>query len=191
MVCDASFLALQALNDITFTFDHLLSFADTTIFLAGDSSLDNKHWFFKDGFKTKKEQITARKPPTFIAGAQNGFEHVLSPPVMVMDVAYWMNSLSSQRFGSGKVVTLNAAVEESTVGERVALLKGSGDHMQGSGLLRHDMFVRDALGTRGREDVVVLSVATRSNGANLFVAHHLWFGRLTVAFRGGGGGDCS
>jgi hypothetical protein len=66
-----------------------LSVADSRpcIFLAGDSSLDNKHWYF-DGFASKKNQLKRSPPPHFVAPALNGFETLLSPPRMVKDVAY-------------------------------------------------------------------------------------------------------
>ena len=43
------------------------------IFLAGDSSLDNKYWFADT------------------APAVNGYELLLRPPVMKQDVCYWIN----------------------------------------------------------------------------------------------------
>ena len=122
----------------------------TTIFLTGDSSLDNKHWFF-DPYREKDAQIkiTGRGgggPPSFVGAAVNGYEHILQPPRMVKDVAYWMNALAAERFKSGSVVTINASVEESTVGERV---------QSSTGLLPHDEFVRDHTAAG---DVVVCSV---------------------------------
>jgi len=127
--------------------------ADTVIFLAGDSSLDNKHWFF-DGHRTKEGQLLGKKKRTFIGEATNGYERILSPPRAVKDVAYWMNYLALERIGKpGSVVTINASVEESTIGERMAQEKlGAG------GLLHHDKFIRDHLGTSPADDVVVISV---------------------------------
>jgi hypothetical protein len=46
---------------------------DGIIFLAGDSSLDNKFWF-------------ADQAPSV-----NGYEMFLKPPKSRRDVAYWMN----------------------------------------------------------------------------------------------------
>jgi len=48
----------------------------STIFLAGDSSLDNKYWF--------NEQ----------ARAVNGFERILNPPTMKLDVCYWLTGMT-------------------------------------------------------------------------------------------------
>ena len=49
------------------------------VYFCGDSSLDNKHWFF-DGFETKASQM---HKAAFTADAVNGFEDVLDPPRMV------------------------------------------------------------------------------------------------------------
>ena len=57
---------------------------DGLIFLAGDSSMDNKFWF-RD-----------------TAAAVNGYEEFLKPPQSRCDVAYWMNK---QLAGMKKVFT--------------------------------------------------------------------------------------
>lgn len=69
------------------------------IWLVGDSSLDNKYWI-RDGW----------------CAAVNGYESILSPPKCIPDVAYHMNRLvvDSQL----DMIVINAAVEESTLGER-------------------------------------------------------------------------
>ena len=109
--------------------------SSSVIFLAGDSSMDNKHWFFEPG-RTKRAQMSA---PAFTAPATpNGYDRALRPPRMVMDVAYHLNALAPEG-----VVALNCAVEESTVSDR------------GDGLLDHDRFIRDHVTER---DYVVLSV---------------------------------
>ena len=43
------------------------------IFLIGDSTMDNKNWFSKQ------------------AGAVNGYEYILEPPVSKQDISYWLN----------------------------------------------------------------------------------------------------
>jgi hypothetical protein len=128
--------------------------ADVNIFLCGDSSLDNKHWFF-DGFDTKEEQLMKRVGalPPFLAPAVNGYETLLEPPRMVKDVGYWMNYLAAERLPRRRAVTFNAAVEESTLGERVAALSSNGP-----GLLPHDEWIRSRFGSGGGQDVVVLSI---------------------------------
>ena len=68
------------------------------IFLAGDSSFDNKCWFSDS------------------ASAVNGMEDILSPPVSKMDIAHHLNCEAVRR-GSG-LAAINCAIEESTVGDR-------------------------------------------------------------------------
>lgn len=70
------------------------------VFLAGDSSLDNKYWF--------REQ----------ARAVNGYESILNPPKSKQDIAHWMNFNMETRDLRGKMAALNCAVEESTIGSR-------------------------------------------------------------------------
>ncbi|CAM9970605.1 unnamed protein product, partial [Heterosigma akashiwo] len=136
------------LDELEIIHSQLADSAETTIFLAGDSSLDNKHWFFSDetGFNKASQVCSKNNRPDFVASAVNGYEGVLQPPAMVKDVAYWMNFLAAERYGPGKILTINTSVEESTVAERMR---------SRSGLLPHDEFIREKV---GRNDVVVLSV---------------------------------
>mmetsp|Transcript_75178 Transcript_75178/g.220389 ORF Transcript_75178/g.220389 Transcript_75178/m.220389 type:complete len:360 (-) Transcript_75178:186-1265(-) len=69
------------------------------IFLAGDSSLDNKAWFEDE------------------APALNGYESFLRPPVMKADLCYWLNSEAVQR-GAADLACLNTAVEATTLADR-------------------------------------------------------------------------
>ena len=55
------------------------------VFLAGDSSLDNKYWLHQ-----RHDAI-------------NGYEHVLSPPTMKADVTYWLNRAAEERTGDSSV----------------------------------------------------------------------------------------
>jgi len=73
------------------------------IFLAGDSSLDNKAWF-EDR-----------------ADALNGYEQFLSPPIMKTDICYWLNFEAMQR-GSEHIACLNTAVEATTLADRASRL---------------------------------------------------------------------
>lgn len=109
------------------------------IYLCGDSTLDNKHWFFRP-FQTKKTQM---HDPAFTAEAVNGYEHVLSPARMVKDVAYWLNRGANQRLGPHEVCTLMTSVEESTLDDRR------------QGLLRQDRFIRDHI---TEADYLIVSV---------------------------------
>ena len=85
--------------------DHLLTLLTSlrlprryTIYLAGDSSLDNKFWF-EGSVK-----------------AVNGYESILNPPKSKQDIAYWLNYELVRRKLS--YFALNCAVEESSVGSR-------------------------------------------------------------------------
>jgi hypothetical protein len=98
----------------------------TLIFLAGDSSLDNKHWFHDS------------------APAVNGYEHILDPPKSRADIAYWMNFELQKRGFRDNVATINCAVEESALSDRLC-----------GRLLPQDAFIRDYI---TENDVLVVSV---------------------------------
>mmetsp|Transcript_23499 Transcript_23499/g.59475 ORF Transcript_23499/g.59475 Transcript_23499/m.59475 type:complete len:401 (+) Transcript_23499:109-1311(+) len=124
------------------------------IYLLGDSTMDNKHWLYRTSDKYSSSAL--HRCPT----ACNGYERVLSPPQKsIPDVAYWVNKAismdsSAEVADSGSTNTaevvsgvegyccINAAVEESTLGERWWGLKG------------HDRFVADSF---EEEDVLVFS----------------------------------
>ncbi len=100
-----------------------------TIFLVGDSSLDNKHWLnFND-----------------YAPACNGYETILSPPTSKCDIAYHLNKIiSSSDVEELKDMTvINCAIEESTIGERA------------TNLLPQDQFVRENL---SNDDIIICSI---------------------------------
>lgn len=84
--------------------DYLIKFFRKTqkplIFLAGDSSLDNKYWI-----RSK------------ISDAVNGYEMILDPPKMVEDVSYHLNAQSVKH--NLPYVALNCAIEESTLSGRL------------------------------------------------------------------------
>mmetsp|Transcript_15112 Transcript_15112/g.36472 ORF Transcript_15112/g.36472 Transcript_15112/m.36472 type:complete len:303 (-) Transcript_15112:188-1096(-) len=114
--------------------DKLRAAGNRMIFLAGDSSLDNKHWLFpglKDARALQDDAVAAPAVPQFA--------EVLRPPRMAKDVAYWMN----KKLEGTKSVCINAAIEESTVGERDGKL------------MPQDEFIRDNLTS---EDTVVVSL---------------------------------
>mmetsp|Transcript_15554 Transcript_15554/g.25920 ORF Transcript_15554/g.25920 Transcript_15554/m.25920 type:complete len:192 (-) Transcript_15554:635-1210(-) len=103
---------------------------DGLIFLAGDSSLDNKFWF------------------SDTAPALNGYEKILEPPKSRRDVAYWMNKKLAESKetadGTGSMAVINCAIEESTIGTRSC-----------GNLLPQDRFIRDHI---TRDDVLVISL---------------------------------
>jgi hypothetical protein len=100
------------------------------VWLAGDSSLDNKYWIGGPG---------SRIPAT------NGMERVLSPPSSVADIAAHMNDLLSTTHDNGvpassaatttTTVCINCSVEESTVSCR----------KRGTALLPQDVFLKEHL----------------------------------------------
>ena len=68
------------------------------IWLAGDSSLDNKFWF-RDN-----------------APAVNGYELLLAPPRMKQDVCYWLNAQAAER--RLPYFCVNTAVEATALNDR-------------------------------------------------------------------------
>ena len=100
------------------------------IWLAGDSSLDNKYWVLN----------RQRYEPC------NGYERVL--PYCVGDVAYWINKILSDRAESKELdfVCINCSVEATTLGSRIGW----------TGRLKpQDIFLRDSLKD---DDILVASV---------------------------------
>lgn len=103
----------------------------SVVWLVGDSTLDNKYWV-----RGKRE------------GACNGYEQILVPPAAVPDVTHHINA---ELVRTRKPwVAINAAVEESTVSERVA--RG---WLRAGTLLPQDRLVRDQIRPG---DVLVVSV---------------------------------
>ena len=73
------------------------------VFLAGDSSLDNKFWFGEH------------------SPALNGYERTLNPPTMKEDVCYWLNYEMS-RLGMNDLCAINTAVEATSLNDRACSL---------------------------------------------------------------------
>lgn len=68
------------------------------LYLAGDSTLDNKHWL--------PSETHPATPP---------YNTLLSPPVARRDLAYWLTTLAPPTL---KYIAVNCAVEESTLSMR-------------------------------------------------------------------------
>ncbi|KAJ9628069.1 hypothetical protein H2203_003291 [Taxawa tesnikishii (nom. ined.)] len=98
------------------------------VYLAGDSSLDNKAWVPSAG--AGGEPLPVDVPAIY--------KSFLDPPRPKPDVGFWLN-----HFLGSKATVLNTAVEASLLRDRDA------------GLLAHDEFIRDHIGA---EDVLVVSV---------------------------------
>jgi len=84
------------------------------VYFIGDSTLDNKHWFFEP-FQVKEAQMFK---PAFTAEALNGYETALKPKRMVQDVAYHMNAVAAAELGPTQLCTIMTSIEESTIAER-------------------------------------------------------------------------
>ena len=96
------------------------------IFTAGDSSLDNKYWFNDTS-----------------PAVDNGYDKVLSPPIMKHDVTYWLNRRAIDR-GMSHLSAINTAVEATTLNGRACCQ-----------LLKQDKFLKNHV---RKDDIVVVSV---------------------------------
>jgi len=98
------------------------------IYLAGDSSFDNKYWVPSSG--PGGESLLVDVPEIYHAA--------LDRPHPKPDIGFWLNHLLGDR-----ATALNLAVEESTLRER------------DSDLLDHDRFIRDNIRA---EDILIISI---------------------------------
>jgi hypothetical protein len=98
------------------------------VWLAGDSSLDNKYWV--PGSGAGGDPLPVEVPTIY--------EEVLEPPKPKPDVAFWMNHVMGE-----KMTCINTSIEESMLRER------------DNGLLAQDKFICDNI---QKEDVLVVSV---------------------------------
>lgn len=114
------------------------------VWLAGDSSLDNKHWLFSN-----KYNPSVMFDEQGCADAVNGYEAFLEPPRVPRDVCYWLNrGLAAELGNSGqRVCAINTAVEESTLGQRV--------DVDDPCLLSQDVFLRDHV---TENDIIIVDV---------------------------------
>ena len=113
---------------------HFLANDTQTIFLAGDSSLDNKYWLLTADVENAPE-ICANE---CWVSAPRQLSEVLQPAKSVQDVAYWINTLAADRFGA-----INCAVEATTLEERATNLRAQ------------DIFIQDNITA---QDILVVSV---------------------------------
>ena len=98
------------------------------IYLAGDSSLDNKYWVPSSG--PSGESLPVDTPAIYF--------DTLQRPEPKPDIAFWLN-----HFMGGRATALNLAVEESMLRQRDQTL------------LEHDEYIRDNITS---EDVLIVSV---------------------------------
>ena len=136
------------------------------IWLAGDSSLDNKAWLF-DGLQSEgvfeRDFARGRHGRRFIGDALNGYETILHPPGMVQDVCYWMNeklmarnSLVSSNTNevSTRTYCINTAVEATTLTSRTGGCEACCMCTCGD-LLESDKYIRDHCRA---QDMIVVSI---------------------------------
>lgn len=102
------------------------------IYLAGDSSLDNKYWL----------------PRGIIAPAVNGYEKILNPPIMKPDVSYHLNNYLASMDSNIKYTAINCAVEESTIAMRIS-------ENEYTNLLPQDKFIKDHI---TKDDILIVSL---------------------------------
>jgi hypothetical protein len=98
------------------------------VYLAGDSSLDNKYWV--PGSGPHGEPLEVEVPEIY--------HYTLNRPQPKPDVAFWMNHVLGNR-----ATCINAAIEASMLRERA------------DDLLPHDKFIRDNI---QKDDVLIVSV---------------------------------
>jgi hypothetical protein len=114
-------------NHLLIILEHMRSTSGKSIiFLAGDSSLDNKYWFNNR------------------SAALNGYEQILRPPHMKLDVCYWLNAECVKREKSSSLCCVNSAIEATSLNSRAMCT-----------LLEQDAFIRDNITPN---DVLIVSV---------------------------------
>jgi hypothetical protein len=121
------------------------------VWLAGDSSMDNKRWLFRpqgwiDARTDEHTRVVPRGykiPARAMVPAVNGMEHILEPAKSVEDVCHWLNAELSQTEGFEDMAVMMTSVEASLLRDRE------------NKLLAQDMFIRDHIGA---EDVLIVSV---------------------------------
>ena len=82
--------------------DHFRSRDNSIIWFAGDSTLDNKYWFYDTH------------------SACNGYQEVLDPAMMKADVCYWTNKELERNPAakSSQLVCVNTSIEATTLSNR-------------------------------------------------------------------------
>ena len=117
------------------------------IFLAGDSTMDNKVWLFPGMAQSAYVMLNDMETGSFTAPAINGYERVLQPPRMVMDVTYWLNHfLASAGTGVAPAAfAVNTAVEATTMTSRTGGVQCCCVPVVCPRLYAQDAFIRDRI----------------------------------------------
>lgn len=119
----------------------------TVIYLAGDSTLDNKTWLFNQGAPAEVWRPTDAHAP-----AVHGYDQLLQPPRMVCDVTYWMNQILADC--NARAFTLNTAIEATLLASRVGGVQCCCVPTCG-GLYDQDLLIREKIRSN---DMLVISV---------------------------------
>jgi len=125
------------ISDLDTLHQHLRSAGKNIVWLAGDSSLDNKHWLYRCSADNKKHQKL--DDDSFTGDLTNGYEKIVEPARGVKDVCFSLNRLLQNE----NLAVINCAVEESTLLDRKSVL------------LRHDDFIRENMTA---DDYLIVSI---------------------------------
>ena len=100
------------LDDMGKIHDAARARGDACMFLAGDSTLDGKHWLYRlDKFDPR---ALYDRETTAMAAQQ--YVGLMSPPRAIKDVAFWLNRMAADE--ERRLTVLNLAVEESTLSQK-------------------------------------------------------------------------
>ena len=120
------------------------------IYLAGDSTVDNKYWLGPQHARSIERDSGGR----YTAEAANGYEKILTPPRMVKDVCYWMNRLIAESEVQNTFV-LNTAVEATTLASRSGGAEACCVVRCAGKLYAQDELIRDSM---RESDILVTSI---------------------------------
>lgn len=117
---------------------HLRSLGKNIIWLAGDSSLDNKAWLLNAEFPQEKYYreiaINNALGTNLMGEATNGYESILNEPDMVKDISYHLNKNCVYIKPLIKLACINTSVEASTLKDR-----------QGTKLTEQDLIIKNEI----------------------------------------------
>ena len=142
------------------TLAHLRKRYPRLVWLAGDSSLDNKAWVTS----------VPREP------ASSAYRDLLSPSLVVPDVCHWLN-VELERAGITDAACINTAVEATTLGERESALRPQ-DKFLAQHLAPQDALV---VSVGGNDIALAPTTATMTHLAALLLTPTQWLPRPLLA----------
>ena len=153
------------LPDLAALHSHIISASPSQpiVYLAGDSSLDNKAWV-PSSSPTLNGSALPVPTPSLYTSTLDDSNHIKP------DVAFWLNHILSTSSPGPGATCLNTAVEASLLRER------------DTALLPHDAFIRDHLRA---QDILIVSVGANDIALSPTAAtalHMLLLAWLTPAF---------